>query len=462
MARTYPLYISVGTSKYGGEGVKYGFFEYGWNYPPPKPENLQVTGGPIIVDGTPHFSWTNPTFSWEVAYGDGDPLYYELQISYNDPTFSTIDKDTNEFLSPGKEYTLAPEYELGVEGTYYARIRSTDGYTYSDWSDSLEFVLFLFAAYPPTLDPVTSPANGFTQVLTGTKVAGVYVFVRNNGGEWLQALMPDGVSGTSWTYTIPLSVGENKIEVISAVTTDLSNATSTPVRATIYLLVSTPEVFNVWNCFDEMGLLLTLPRIPGERNRDYRARLLDVHIIPANSTYQGLVYGIARELGIDAYDYLVDANGRRLVDSSGAYIIASESNINSTIQISRLSDLLDPDYSDNLLNSEGNALGTKLVDYADEVYDNNPIFWGNVISDESYFDGVDEESGGYVFLPHQWDPSASGLYDKWQHGGIGDRNDLWVGDPEEVWNVGISGYSWYLPIHTGYFYSVYPSGVLII
>ena len=434
MARTYPLYISVGTSKYGGDGVRYGFFEYGWNYPPPQPENLEVTGGPIIVDGTPHFNWSNPTFTWEVAYGDGDPLYYEMQISFNDPTFSTIDKDTNEFLSPSKEYTLAPEYTLGVEGTYYARIRSTDGYTFSDWSDSLEFVLFLFAAYPPTLNPVTSPANGFTQVITGTKMSGVYVFIRNNSGDWLQALYPDALIGNSWTYTINLVAGKNDLEVVSSVTTDLSNAVSIPVRATIYLLVSTPEVYNVWNCFDEFGLLLGLPRIPGEYNREYQERLTDVYTNPANSTYQGLIYGVSRELGLSQDD----------------------------VTITLLSDLLDPGYSGNLLNDNGNALGTKLEDYADEVYDNNPLFWGNVIADESYFDGVDEEKNGYLFLPHEWDPDASGILDKWKRGGIGDRNDLWVNDPEEVWNVGISGYSWYLPIHTGYFYSAYPSGVLLI
>ena len=107
MARTFPLYLSVGTSKYGYTGIgKYGFFTYGWNYPPPTPENLTVLGGPVIVDGTPYFSWTNPTFSWEVPYGDGDPLYYEIQIAFNDPTFTTLDADTNEFQSAGRFYHL--------------------------------------------------------------------------------------------------------------------------------------------------------------------------------------------------------------------------------------------------------------------------------------------------------------------------------------------------------------------
>jgi hypothetical protein len=121
---------------------------------------------------------------------------------------------------------------------------------------------------------------------------------------------------------------------------------------------------------------------------------------------------------------------------------------------------MDQSYDNNLLNADGNAIGTPLPDYANEIYDNNPIFWGNVISDESYWDSVDEESSGYSYLPHQWDPTASGIYKKWQAPGIGDNDDLYVKKVDELWNPGISGYSWRLFIHTGYFYSAYPSGVI--
>jgi hypothetical protein len=434
MARSYPIYLSVGTTKYGYTGVvQYNSgFEYGLNYPPPTPINLTVEGGPSIVDGTPTFGWTNPTFSWEVPYGDGDAILYELQISFNDPTFATLDADTNEFSSADLTYTLAPEYTLGKEGTYYSRIRSTDGYTYSSWSASLKFVLFLFGAYPPTIDPVTSPAGGFWQTITGTKGSGLYVFVRNNGGVWSEASYPDDLVGTTWSFNVGLTNGTNYIEVIAALTSHTEGATSIPVPATIYLIVSTPEVYNIWNCFDEFGLILGLPRIPGEKNYDYKQRLLDVYTNPANSTYIGLRNGISRELGLTP----------------------------SGIIIERLSDLMDPNYPNNLLNIDENALGTKLVDYADEVYDHNPVFFGNIICDESYWDGVDETTNGYNFLPHMWDPTASGVYGKWQAGGVGDNDDLWVNDLVEIWNPSINGYSWFLPIHTGYFYSAYPSGVL--
>ena len=52
------------------------------------------------------------------------------------------------------------------------------------------------------------------------------------------------------------------------------------------------------NPFDNFGFLLDLPRLPDESNADYRARLLTVFPFRANSTYAGLLNGIARELGI--------------------------------------------------------------------------------------------------------------------------------------------------------------------
>lgn len=430
-------YLNVSTNKYGYTGViQYGSgWEYGLNYPPPTPTDLTVENAPSIVDQTPRFSWTNPTFGWAIPYGDLDPITYQLQIVFGVNNFTTPTSNVSGFSANQQTYELASEFELQVEGTYYARIRSTDGFTWSDWSETLTFVLYMFAPNPPTIDTVTTPADDFWQVITGTKSTALYVFIRNNGGSWKQASYTNGLSGYVWQYNMPLVAGTNLIEVISAVTTSTLGAISKPAQATIYLAVLTPEIFNVWNCFDEFGLLLGLSRILGEKNADYKDRLLDVYANPANSTYAGLRYGIARELGLTY----------------------------SNIGIDKLSDLADSDYSGNLLTSEGTAIGTKLEDYAEEVYAHNPIFFGTIISDESYWDGIDEEeSTGYSYLPHLWDPRASGIYGKWMHGGIGDNDDLWIAEPKEIWVPGISGYAWYLHVHSGYFYSVYPSGILAI
>ena len=286
--------------------------------------------------------------------------------------------------------------------------------------------------YPPIINLVTSPADSFWQLISGEKIESLHVFIRNNGRAWTEATYQSGIANRAWQYNMPLRAGTNTIDVMSALTNSVYGEISTIVTATIYLASLIPEEYSIWNCFDEFGLLLSLSRIPGEKNAAYKIRLLDVYTNPANSTYSGLRYGIARELGITYTD----------------------------VTINTLVDLADPSGASNILTSEGSAIGTKLEDYADEVYTHDPIFWGNVISDESYWDSVDEETGGYAYLPHLWDPSASGLYSKWQKGGIGDKDDLWVRDLEAHYIAAVSGNAWYAHIHSGYFYAPSPSGVI--
>jgi hypothetical protein len=286
--------------------------------------------------------------------------------------------------------------------------------------------------YPPVINPVTSPASGFWQVVTGTKSADAYIFCRNNNGEWSEAQYPDGVGGLLWSMNFALVSGTNIIEAVARVSPISDQYDSLVVNSTIHLISIIPEAYNVWNSFDEFGLLVSLPRNPEEKNSDYKNRIIDSNENPSNSTEEGLINGIAREIGVS----------------------------NSDVEISRLSELMDETSERSLLNDDGNAIGTKLIGYAKDTYDHNPVFWGNIIADEGYWDGVDEESGGYTFLPHIWDPVASGVYEKWQMSGIGDHDDLWVDGPVEVWNQSISAYSWYMKIHTGYFYSAYASGNL--
>ena len=171
--------------------------------------------------------------------------------------------------------------------------------------------------YPPTINPVTSPASSFWQLISGEKKENLYVFIRNNGGSWYEVEYTSGIANRAWQSNVSLSAGDNVIEVMSALADNPYGDVSIIVTATIYLASLVPEEYNIWNHFDEFGLLLGLPRIPGEKNADYKTRLLDVYTNPANSTYSGLRYGISRELGIDYTDVkintLVD-----LADHSGA------------------------------------------------------------------------------------------------------------------------------------------------
>jgi len=246
-----------------------------------------------------------------------------------------------------------------------------------------------------------------------------------------------------------LVAGVNYIEVIASWSTSTTLGISAPAVATIHTIFVAPSTYNVWNCFDELGMLVSLDRISGEKNKAYKQRILDVYANPGNSTHNGLINSISRELGI----------------------------AHSEVSVYRLSDLSDETSDESILNSEGNAIGTKLEDYVDEVYSHNPIFWGNIVSDEGLWDVIDEEYTGVSFLPHIWDPSASGIYNKWQNTGIGDNDDLWVKSVEEITDpsgsiLGVvtgegmmqaSGVlrddnTWRLLVHSGYFYVTEPSG----
>ncbi len=60
----------------------------------------------------------------------------------------------------------------------------------------------------------------------------------------------------------------------------------------------TLEPHHVWNVFDEFGLFLGLTRWPGEKNVDFKERILDVFRYPPNATRLGLCHAIARDLGL--------------------------------------------------------------------------------------------------------------------------------------------------------------------
>lgn len=74
-----------------------------------------------------------------------------------------------------------------------------------------------------------------------------------------------------------------------------------------------------FNPFDEHGLLLGLPRLRGENNVSYKRRLLDVFVHRANSTYNGLIYGMTRDLGLELF-YAIHINPKLL--PSGNFICA--------------------------------------------------------------------------------------------------------------------------------------------
>jgi len=62
--------------------------------------------------------------------------------------------------------------------------------------------------------------------------------------------------------------------------------------------VGVPEPRHVWNQFDEHGATVSLSRNLREKNWAYKRRILDTFVHMANSSYNGLVNAVTRELGL--------------------------------------------------------------------------------------------------------------------------------------------------------------------
>lgn len=163
------------------------------------------------------------------------------------------------------------------------------------------------------------------------------------------------------------------------------------------------SLHHIWNPLDEFGLLLGIDRLYGERNAAFKERILDVFRKPANSTKQGLINALSRELGIGE----------------------SEVGIN---------ELSNKAFRNNLLNKDGSP-SKKLTGYIDRINKTLGFTWDNMSWGEAYWRSVEETQLGLEYLPHVWNVTTEGWKDTDFQSGIGDGNDLLVRAPKEENNL---------------------------
>lgn len=65
-----------------------------------------------------------------------------------------------------------------------------------------------------------------------------------------------------------------------------------------------PEKVNVITSTDDAGITLDIDRIPGEKLFNFKKRLLESSSLVANSSYNGLINGINRELGLEQLEVI--------------------------------------------------------------------------------------------------------------------------------------------------------------
>lgn len=197
----------------------------------------------------------------------------------------------------------------------------------------------------------------------------------------------------------------------------------------------------VWNFFDEFGMLLDCPRIYNENNKSYKNRLLDVFITPGNSSKKGFLNGIARDLGIRRY--VTWPNGEENLILEDPMIVLNSITINgvpfseknvyiteyntilifgsleyknierkvsyvSGIEMHQLHNKNDVKLNNELFDINNSATDL-LIYYTEKIHSAAPIMWNYFRWNETYWDISDSDLGGLAFIPNLHDGNINGF-----------------------------------------------------
>lgn len=198
----------------------------------------------------------------------------------------------------------------------------------------------------------------------------------------------------------------------------------------------------VWNFFDELGALVSCPRLPEEPNIEYKKRIMDVFTNPAGASRPGLINGIGRELAIRRT--LIWKNTARDLELEDAMIVLNSITVDgelidpSRVFLSAAGTVVLKAFEDKLYRKDCtvsyvyglemhqlwnrddiklyNELFTiewkpksKLKQYIDILNSESPIFWDHFHWNEHYWDQNKSDVSGVGFIPHLHDGSIRGF-----------------------------------------------------
>lgn len=198
----------------------------------------------------------------------------------------------------------------------------------------------------------------------------------------------------------------------------------------------------VWNFFDELGALVSCPRLPEEPNIEYKKRIMDVFTNKANASRPGLINGIGRELAIrrnmfwkdpsrdlELEDAMIVLNSitvdgepidpaRVFLTETGTVLLKAPKDkmIRQNVKVSyiyglemhQLHNREDIKLYNELFTVEGKPK-SKLKEYIDILNSESPIFWGDFHWNEHYWDQNAADVSGVGYIPHMYDGSIRGF-----------------------------------------------------
>ena len=196
----------------------------------------------------------------------------------------------------------------------------------------------------------------------------------------------------------------------------------------------------VWNYLDELGALMSCPRLPEEPNIEYKKRIKDVFKNPANSSKNGLINGIARELSIrrimtwdnvsrdlELNDPMIVLNSIKVNGSyypqdhiyftaSGTVLLKPTNDLKNGCEVTyvyglemhQLWNTEDIKLQNELFTAEGKPQA-KVKQYIDILNAESPIFWDHFHWNEHYWDQNREDVSGIGYIEHLYDGSIQGF-----------------------------------------------------
>lgn len=202
-------------------------------------------------------------------------------------------------------------------------------------------------------------------------------------------------------------------------------------------------IHHVWNFFDDLGALVGCIRLIGEKNEQFKDRILNVFKYPQNSTKAGIINALSNEIGFretviwtdPRVDYTIDRS-MTLVDTiyingiklkNNEYKVVNEKvviNKNeklepnaeisyvSGIHIFALNDYDDVVLSNEIFNADGTATG-KLRKYVEKSATTSSILWNYFKYDETMWSKNDDEftNDYFGFIASNMDSNIKGFSD---------------------------------------------------
>lgn len=198
----------------------------------------------------------------------------------------------------------------------------------------------------------------------------------------------------------------------------------------------------VWNFFDELGALVSCPRLFREPNVEYKKRIMDVFINHAGASKPGLINGIGRELAtrkvihwhdttrdLELEDPMIVLNSitvdkepidpaRVFITDAGTVLLKAPKDkmhrdkcIASYVwglEMHQLHNREDIKLYNELFTVEGKAK-SKLKQYIDILNSESPIFWDHFHWNEHYWDMNEPNVSGVGYISHLYDASIRGF-----------------------------------------------------